>query len=381
MLNRHNPDKIIPRSQDTDASEDKRHHLDAVCRDALAQANRILQALNLEMTTGGEIEWYVILPPDRKATMTAAQAADALLADVSRDPLAYKHSLALHMEDGLLDAVMRRSEGQMTEAQAIMEIAQQTAYHMRIGEDLEALSRLLFLRVEKCATESGIPVHSIAKEAGYIWSGNGIFAQQLEVSTGVDQPEVTAQRLDALRSIIIQESKALGLLADMRSYPHITVTEKEASWSVTPAPNSQHIHFGLRFRDTQANALVTSAGEKNLLSAAIDRSTLGILADGGVALICPTDNDFERLRSDDGTPKTFLRMGEHDSHALLDVPVGQKGTKDAHKELKTVGANTPGSAAVLLPVAATVDALLQSVGKAAKKPSYLGAILSKKGVV
>ncbi len=346
--------------------------LDNACKDALPVCERVIDRLGFEMTVGGEIEWYALLP-DAGAKLTQRQAADEIVKIAERKPGLFHQNSVLPPEPILMKRLIEKLGKKNPNAKdAAMAWTQEiTHQHIAYKQPLMIYTDLLSMRVIERMELEGIALNRAHYETGGFNSAVTLVApdhhtyaatgKQMEISLAHTTPAKLAHAMERVHTIIAEESAAIGLIADFRRVPPYLLRESE---SVLPT-NSQHIHFGLVIKNDGTNAF-TQHGDSNALSEACSKSTLRVLSEGGQLLANPTDNDFRRMKMAEfsTTIAHKIENGYGDkSRALMELHYSDKGVE--HKELRIAGGNTPASAAILIAALGVADGLLSSIGKGA----------------
>jgi glutamine synthetase len=326
-------------------------------RSSLRQCQAFFDRLGVIPTFGAEIEWYAV-PEKMQLTLDAGALKDIICESVDANPLLYKNLDYLNILPQEIENTrhyqQQRGDAEATQASAIRELVHDEIHSMRLPN--LALARMaLVARVWRRAAEEGIVLERALDESGVVGD-----RQKMEISTGITHDALQmGEWIDRLRELVSEESQRLGLRADFRDRP--PYTRPEFNHGKKEPGCGLHIHYGLQ-DNTGRNLMNVRTSDSHqdpaasMLYYATADGVLEMLHQGGFALACPSDAAFDRFRD-----------GLHVSDAIVTGLSSEKKTAvkeiveckidecetlndyaNRHQEVRTPGASTPGSCAVLL---------------------------------
>ncbi|TAE79941.1 MAG: hypothetical protein EAY76_06910, partial [Alphaproteobacteria bacterium] len=340
----------------------------------------IVEQLGAKITCGGEIEFWAVVDPHKMPSLDELKQQinydhPNILAIVNRlfDTGITEHDIAARQTPMMNDAARYASRKRTIEELVDRECG---IYFMnkRNQTTLYACCALA-ISVYETAESEGIKLNpDFHLENGTIFAKkdygpieqNDWLGQKLEITTAIASPTETALWLDRTRDIIKEKSQQFGLIADFRDKPSYTITSHYPNKAKIPGAG-MHIHYGLTSADGSTNLMCTRNAAHHwnvskIYEACADGVT-EVLRQGGFALACPSERSYERFKHGVYV-NDMIDAGSTRKHAIRQV-----GEEEAmHQEVRTPGANTPASYAVLIATLGIVEGLADMLGLETSPP-------------
>lgn len=379
----------MPRSAYTRVSVSPRvteDQLWAAAEPSLKQADAFLQALNIRMKLGTEVETYCVDVLDYEG-VPGIESREAVLARCQHI-LTARPDIALRLQTLAIPGKPRldwevAQLKQATPGVSDAALAQFVAGRVgEIPEERRARALLVALNATLEAQAQGLEVFSIRVETGVAQYNDRNVGYQIELSTAPAGVEDASRNLGRIRDILRDEAAKLHMETDFRDKPPYPKVPNAQGEPDEVSGNGCHVHFCL-YDENGRNLLLTQEGKPNRLFESILAQTLRYCAEGGVFLASPSHNAQKRyggrsapkslsagidmvedVLSDEGIGdrlmQAFLSVRQH---ALRVVGYHEEGPCSEHFrfELRIPGGDI-GRSAIVVPVMSVLQGVLASAG-------------------